>query len=524
MSTTTTDTNPTNHADRWYLLGFVVANLAIKLALVNFNGGSYTDGIIQLQSADFPPHNKYFGVGLYPPLYADLTALLSFLGIGLETAGRVVSAIAGSFALVPIFYLTRLVFGRDAARIAALLFTVSPLIMRWSTHAMTDSLFLTLSASSLYFYVRTWTSLASESRSNTAIDWSLAWASAFGALATYTRYQGVLLVLPLGLALMMFLGRGAIPLRTLLFSLLWAAPAAFAGRRHGVHTGQFLDRTAGSLVPTLSAYWNTLESFVLISPYYFGYPIALLAIVGMALVSRGSIAVRPFAWIFGSWAMLLLVVHAAFGSFQYRYMMPALPAVLALAGHGAHQLYVAAKVRRLYPLYSAAMLMSLVYLALFATAVLVFQRPTLADQKQAAAFVKEHAGAGEPVFANERYGNFTELSCVKLSFWSGRKVELLYDAHTGRLRDLPGGSWVVLGNQYGGNQSVDVLGQQIRSRYTVQEIQPPFSARIVPLMDDIMVDPLFNQNPMGWVLRYTPQTFFTRVLHVVGPASGTGGH
>jgi hypothetical protein len=38
-------------------------------------------------------------------------------------------------------------------------------------------------------------------------------------------------------------------------------------------------------------------------------------------------------------------------------------------------------------------------------------------------------------------------------------------------------------------------------------------------MDDIMVDPLFNQNPMGWVLRYNAQKFLTRVVRIAGPAS-----
>ena len=510
-----------SRTDAIYLLAFVAANLALKLSLVHFNAGSYTDAIIQLQTG-LVSHDKFTQLGLYPPLYGQLAHILALTGLSLETAGRAVSAISGSLALIPIFYLTRLLFQRDAARISALLFTLSPLVLRWSSHAMTDSLFLALSASNLYFCVKAW-SLAREKSPLAQMDSAFAWASAFAALATFTRYQGVLLGLPLLLAAIAVLRQRCFPVRALALSVLWLAPVGFAFAHRTVHTGQFADRTAGDLMPTLAAYWNTFESFVLIAPYYFGYPIAGLAIAGAAYASRGTFAVRPFLWVFSLWAVLLLALHAAFGSFQYRYIMPLLPGLLALAGHGAHQLYLAAKARGIYPLYSAAMMLSLAYLALFSTAVLVFQKQTLGDQKQAALYVKEHAAAGDQVFGNELYGKFTQLGCVKLSFWSGHKVDHVYNVDTGKPRDLPPGSWVILGNEYGGNEAMMGILQQLRTTYSVQEIEPTFSARVIPLMDDIMVDPLFNQNPMGWVLRYMPQTFFTRVLRVYSPA-GTPKH
>jgi hypothetical protein len=406
-------------------------------------------------------------------------------------------------------------FGRDAARITALLFTLSPLVLRWSSHVMTDSLFLALSAGAMYFAVKCWM-LSREEAAREKMDSALAWSTALAALATYTRYQGVLLLLPLALAAVAVMRAGCFPVRTLVAAILWFAPVEYILSRSGVHAGQFASRTAGAIVPTLAAYWNTLESFVLIAPYYFGYPVAALAIFGAMVAARGTSAVGPFAWMFAIWATSLLLLHAAFGSFQYRYMLPLLPGVLALAGHGAHQLYLAAVARRAYPIYSACMLFSLAYLALFSTAVMVFQRQTFADQKQAALYLRQHSAAADALFANERYGDFTQLGCVKLSFWSGRKVELMYDPESGRLRDLPVGSWVALGNEYGGNRAVEALAHELQAKYQLEPVQPAFTAQITPLMDDIMVDPLFNQNPTGWVLRYTPQLFNTHVLRITG--------
>jgi hypothetical protein len=95
---------PAVRGDGWYVGGFVLANLALKLALVNFNGGSYTDGIIQLQTSG---HGPLARLGLYPPLYGEIAQIVSKAGVPLELAGRAVSAVAGSLALVPVFLMTR---------------------------------------------------------------------------------------------------------------------------------------------------------------------------------------------------------------------------------------------------------------------------------------------------------------------------------------------------------------------------------------------------------------------------------
>ena len=41
-----------------------------------------------------------------------------------------------------------------------------------------------------------------------------------------------------------------------------------------------------------------------------------------------------------------------------------------------------------------------------------------------------------------------------------------------------------------------------------------FRSRVIPIFDDVMSNPTFNQNPMMWIMRYTPQDFDTYLFKV----------
>ncbi len=498
---------PTARADRLYLGGFVFANLLLKLALVPLNGGEYTDGILQLTVFQ---HNS----GLYPPLYGALSSAVATLGLPLEMAGRVVSAIASSLTLIPVFLLTRLLFGSEAARLAAVLFTCSPLVLRWSIRAMTDSLFLVLFTTSLYLSVKAWT-LLRDPEATECPDCRIAISSVVAALAAFTRYQGVLLVPLLIIVVVVAWRHGRVPLRALVGVVPWLGVGWWLWQNSGVHQGQFAGRTAATGIATVGAYWNTAESFVLISPYYFGYPVIALAIVGVLRGRWRRFTPMPFATAGVLVAGGLLGLQAMFGSFQYRYMMPALPLVIAVAGGGGEALYRLSQRRKLAWVYRVGMGAAVVYLAIFACAVLVLQRQAFADQKAAAHYVREVAKPTDPIFANEQYGTFYELGCVKLSFWTGRKVQPLLDPKNGTLVNPPAGAWVLVGSHYGGADVQEQMIARLRKQVPLQEVTGgAFRSEILPLMDDIMAQPMLNQNPLGWVVRYVPQRFSTRVFRV----------
>ena len=120
------------------------------------------------------------------------------------------------------------------------------------------------------------------------------------------------------------------------------------------------------------------------------------------------------------------------------------------------------------------------------------------------------------VFSNEQYGAFDNLECVKMSFWTGRPVNGLrpYLSERGDRRPdryFPPGAVVALSNAYGGDAVVDGLCTHFNRYYHMRNVGS-FSTTVYPILDDVMVTPMFNQNPMAWVLRYKAQPFSTNIF------------
>lgn len=500
-----------------FAIGFLVANLAYKFALIRLNVGEYTDGILQLTVFEKDS-------GLYPPLYGWLAHLIARFGIDLEFAGRAVSIVAGSLAVVPVYFLAWWIAGSNAALFAAVFYTVSPLPTRWSLHVMTDTLFLLLSAAALLLVVISWTWSAERTTNRRrAADWGLAFASCFAALSAITRYQGVLLApIILSAAVLFIRAYRSLPWRTIVLSLTWITLPLWLHNHRFVHAHQFSERTAQFWVATLLTYWNVFESFLLISPYFFGLPIFFFFLVGVFHLETWKPATRAFLCVWIVWTIMILLLQSAFGSFQYRYMLPLLPACLAVAGNGCSWLEQHFTRHRQQRRFSVLLLGSLTYVTILTCAVLIFQRQAFGDQREAAEYVREHVPPTTPVFANELYGNFTDLGCVKLSFWSGRTVTPVFSYLPRRAgyppaRYMPAGSLVILGNYYQGDEELDGVIAKLQFYYHMRELPVRLDYSLYPIMDDIMIMPNTNQNPTAWVWRYIPQIFSTHIFVLDSP-------
>src|SRR3990172_5556546 len=79
-----------------------------------------------------------------PPLYSLSDAVFTFLTGNFETAGVLVSAIAGALLIVPVFYLAKDIYNETAAWISSVLVFLSPVFIHWSGAMLTESLFITL--------------------------------------------------------------------------------------------------------------------------------------------------------------------------------------------------------------------------------------------------------------------------------------------------------------------------------------------------------------------------------------------
>ncbi|MCC6544973.1 MAG: glycosyltransferase family 39 protein [Nitrospirae bacterium] len=84
-----------------------------------------------------------------PPLYPGLSALVSIFAGNMELSAIIVSAVAGAFLVVPVFYLAKAVYNEKAAWISSVFIFLSPLLIYWSGAALTEALFTTLFVSGI---------------------------------------------------------------------------------------------------------------------------------------------------------------------------------------------------------------------------------------------------------------------------------------------------------------------------------------------------------------------------------------
>lgn len=77
----------------------------------------------------------------FPPLYPVLTALVSRIYGNTEVAAVLVSAVTGTGTVFAVWWLGRMIFGVTVAWIAGILSALNPVLIHWSAHMLTDSLF-----------------------------------------------------------------------------------------------------------------------------------------------------------------------------------------------------------------------------------------------------------------------------------------------------------------------------------------------------------------------------------------------
>lgn len=89
-----------------------------------------------------------------PPLYLYMMAGLHKMGFTLETAGRLISILAGALLIIPIYLIAEMIFSSRLGALAAFLIAVNPDLIRCSAKVMRDSLFLLLLFTALYFLMK----------------------------------------------------------------------------------------------------------------------------------------------------------------------------------------------------------------------------------------------------------------------------------------------------------------------------------------------------------------------------------
>lgn len=507
-------------SDRKILYLLLALSLVLRLACLNLNSAEYTDGILQLTAFER-------GFTFWPPVYSIAVKLVALAVGDPERAGKLVSILSSTLLLIPLFGLTQRLVSRRAAIYAALFYLTDPIAVRWGIRVMSDALFMLLFfwAAALFLRVSTveQTSEASgfEEEPSRGVLISFVIACVLAPVATLTRYQGLLLLPVELLALNALLAQrrrasksGGIAVGIVVL-LPWLFVVAWLRAHAGGHEQQIAERAGQSFARALVNYWNLAESFLFLFPYFITVAVFVLFAAGLGLFIAGDRPKRRFAWSFVFFAVVIIAMQSVFSSFQERYLLPLVPFMMVLAGTAAARWEERAG-PRLAPA-RTVLVLALIYSLAFSAGVLILQREAFGDLKQAARYCATEVPREARIFSNEW---FKDLPAVKMSFWAGRTIE----GYNGMQR-LAKGDYLCLHSGYGGLSPYPALvralrfpGQleQIRSQYDCQEMAW-FSARLIPLLPDIMENPDTHQNPVAWFYRYYPQQFRTVVLRIEGP-------
>jgi len=512
--------------DRLLLAGLLALALAPRLALIGLNSAEYTDGILQINAFQY-------GFPLWPPLY---TLAVKFVALAVGDpviAGRLVSILAGSLLVVPIYLAAHRLAGRRAAVYAVLFWLVNAVAGRWSLRVMSDMLFALLFFWSSVLFLRfIETGLPFDRREGPALEderttldsaGTLFVANLLGALALLTRLQGILLMIPGLLAIIAFLRarRGGVRIHefaALAGSIVaWIAALAWFARLLPAHGAQTAGRASDALFPTLLSYGYLAECFVLLLPYFITIPVFVLCLVGVGLFLAGDRRGFLFALIFLALGALLIGIQAVFQAFQERYLLPLIPFMTVLAGAAAARWEAVA---RRPAFVRAALVVVLLYSFGWMAGSLALQRDAFGDLKRAAVFCRT-LPAGARIFSNESYDALRDrpdVAAVKMTFWANRPVRTLTDPTV-----LQSGDYVCLHSFYGGLSDYPTLRPSLRlprqlallrERFELEEVDW-FQSGLVPLLPDITENPDLHASPAWWIYRYAPQRFRTVVLRIV---------
>ena len=198
-----------------FILSFLLFLTALTLRLymvfsaniITPDGIQYIEAAKMIASGNFQKISTFSFFNLYPFLIAAFQKVF----YDWEMAGRLVSAIIGSLAVVPFFLLIRELIDNRVAFMATLFYVISPRLIEYSSDVLREPSFWFFAITSLYCG---WIGLARN-------KWLLmASSSLFAGMATLTRLEGLSLFLVMPLWIVWYCLSGARDLRRLFTMIL----------------------------------------------------------------------------------------------------------------------------------------------------------------------------------------------------------------------------------------------------------------------------------------------------------------
>jgi 4-amino-4-deoxy-L-arabinose transferase-like glycosyltransferase len=135
------------------------------------------------------------GISAYwSPLYSLLVGIFTLFFGNSEFAGRIVSMVAGTLLIVPVYYLIRNFYGRLAAYLGTILLIVHPLLIKSSVWIMTESLYTLIFTTAI---LTTWYALR-DGKAKTFFITGLLFGAAYLTKPEAIGFLGLLFILTIG--------------------------------------------------------------------------------------------------------------------------------------------------------------------------------------------------------------------------------------------------------------------------------------------------------------------------------------
>jgi len=201
------------------LIGLTILAVVVRLygvmtaQIITPDGVRYIENARLIASGNFSKISESSFFNLFP----FIIVLFQKVFHDWETAGRLVSVVFGSIAIIPFFLLIRLLIDSRIAAIASLFYIISPRLVEYSTDVLREPVFWCFSISSLYF---AWRGIAQKRLL------SLMLAAMFVVLASFTRLDGAALILVILLWMVWHYFDGKIQLKSL-FAMMFVFIISF---------------------------------------------------------------------------------------------------------------------------------------------------------------------------------------------------------------------------------------------------------------------------------------------------------
>ena len=181
------------HRHTLYLLLAILVALVVRLIVARLETEVGVDSVHYILMGDNIAHGRSWdtwnttgGRWILPPLLPMLIALFRLMGASLEWSGHLAAVTAGTLLPVPIYFLTRRLYGETTALVAVILAGFTPILVDYSAVILTECLFAACALAMLIF--------AHRSFSEPGTAWDGFWAGVWAALALLTKTFGILLV------------------------------------------------------------------------------------------------------------------------------------------------------------------------------------------------------------------------------------------------------------------------------------------------------------------------------------------